>query len=273
MVFGTGKTRFATAMESARHLLEETGRQLPVDICRVARLLGYVVEEAEIRWAGYLAAAENRIVVRRSDTPARKRFTIAHEIGHVLWRKASGESDKQKRLFKGGAYSQEERIANELATELLMPLAEFEVALLQYRWPSLFRVRDIATLFGVSFEACARRITELPNTVAFAYSYEVYTKNSGECEIRLNKGYSTGDKLRFTNPPFDIVRQCLQHNLHTSRMWVGRIRFQRDKEQIQIPSVGETIRKNGQTWVRLLGWRHLDSPVVGTMQANQLVAF
>jgi Zn-dependent peptidase ImmA (M78 family) len=110
--------RFAIAAKDARDLFEKTNGHVPVDVCRIARILGYRVEEAEIRWAGYLAPGDNIIVVRRSDIPTRKRFTVAHEIGHLLWWKACGESVKEKRLYKGRGNSEEERIANRLASEL-----------------------------------------------------------------------------------------------------------------------------------------------------------
>jgi len=273
MVVHGRKTRFSIAKKAALDLICQTKQGLPVDICKVAELLGFVVEEAEISWAGYLAAGENSIVVRRSDTPARKRFTIAHEIGHVLWRKACELSVKEKRLFKGRVCSEEEIIANKLATELLMPMPEFQKALQGYRHPSFWVVNDIAHLFGVSFTACARRITEHPDVLGFVYLYEIYENRMREYDFRAKKGYSTGNKLRFLTPPFDIVRKCLQHCLHINATWSGEIRFQKDEDQIQIPSVGKVKTNGHQTCVTLLGWRYLDSPVVSTMQANQLVAF
>lgn len=273
MVFNAEKTKFATAMESVRDILEETKRELPVDICRVAGLLGYVVEEAEIRWSGYVTAKENVIVVRRSDIGTRKRFTIAHEIGHLLWRNACERSIKEKRLFKGCVYSEEEKIANHLATELLMPMPEFQAELQGYTHPSFRTVIDIAHLFGVSFIACARRITELPDVVAFMYSYEICNSFLREYDVRPKRRYSTGNKLRFLTPPFDVIRKCLQHSVQTNTTWSGEIRFLKDEEQIQIPSVGKVVTKGRQTWLTLLGWRHLDSPVQSKMQANQLVAF
>lgn len=273
MVFSVGKTKFATAMRNARDLLEETKGELPVDICRIAGLLGYTVEEAEIRWAGYVAAKENVIVVRRSDPVTRKRFTIAHEIGHVLLGKSCEGTVNEKKLFKGHVYCKEERIADHLATELLMPMIEFQAELQCYTYPSFRTVFDIARLFGVSFIACARRITEIPSLVGFLYSYEICNSSLIEYDVTPKRRYSTGNKLRFLTPPFDVIRKCLQHSVQTNTTWSGEIRFQKDEEQIQIPSVGKVISKGSQTWLTLLGWRHLDSPVLARMQANQLVAF
>ena len=191
----------------------------------------------------------------------------------MLWRKACELSVKEKRLFKGRVCSEEEIIANKLATELLMPMPEFQKALQGYRPPSFWIVNDIARLFGVSFIACARRITELPDVLGFVYFYEIYESRMREYDFRAKKGYSTGNKLRFLTPPFDVVRKCLQHCLHTNATWSGEIRFQKDEDQIRIPSVGKVKTNGHQTCVTLLGWRYLDSPVMAPMQANQLVAF
>ena len=273
MIFSVGKARFATAMGTARDLLEKTKRQLPIDICGVAGLLGYRVEEAEIRWAGYVSAGENSIVVKRSDTPTRKRFTIAHEIGHVLWKNAFEQSVERNRLFKDGPYSEEERIANKLATELLMPMPEFQAMLQGYKYPSFQKVADIAHMFGVSFTACVRRITEVPSLLAFMYSYEIFEDTQSQYNIRPKQRYSTRNELRFLTPPLDVVKNCLEHTLRTNKMWTGKVRFQTEADQVQIPVVGRVSSKSRQTYVTLLGWRHLDSPVQSPMQANQIVAF
>jgi len=273
MVLNLGKARLATAMETARGLLEKTKRKLPVDICRIAEMLDYRVEEAEIRWAGYVAAGEKSIVVKRSDTPTRKRFTIAHEIGHVLWKNAFEQSAKRNRLFKDGPYSEEEKIANKLATELLMPMPEFQAMLQGYMYPSFQSVIDIAHMFGVSFTACVRRITEVPSMLAFMYSYDVFENTQSQYNIRPKQRYSTRYELRFLTPPLDVVKNCLEHTLRTNKLWTGKVRFQMEADQVQIPSVGRVSSRNCQTYVTLLGWRHLDSPVQSKMQANQLVAF
>lgn len=273
MVFSVGKARFATSTETVRDLLEKTEKRLPVDICRVAGFLGYRVEEAEIRWAGYLSACENSIVVRRSDTLTRKRFTIAHEIGHVLLRNACEDSTNEKRLFKDGLYSEEEGIANKLATELLMPMPEFQALLHDYTYPLFQVVADIAKMFGVSFTACVRRITEVPSMLAFLYCYQIFDSNRSQYNIRPKQRYSTRNELRFLTPPVDVVRNCLEHTLRTNEVWTGNVRFQREGDQVQIPATGRVSSKSRQTYVTLLGWRHLDSPVQSPMQANQLVAF
>jgi Zn-dependent peptidase ImmA (M78 family) len=273
MVFGVEKARFATAMGTARDLLKKTKIKLPVDVYRIAEILDYRVEEAEIRWAGYLAAGEKSIVIKRSDAPHRKRFTIAHEIGHVIWRNTFESTTKRKRLFKDGPHSEEERIANKLATELLMPMPEFQAELKGYTYPSFQMATYVARMFDVSFTACVRRITEVPSMLAFMYSYEIFENTKSQYNIRPKQQYSTQNELRFLTPPIGVVQNCLEHNLRTNEVWNGNVRFQMGNVQVQIPSVGRVSSLSRQTYVTLLGWRHLDSPIQSKMQANQLVAF
>lgn len=265
--------RFAIAAKDARDLFERTNGRVPVDVCRIARMLGYRVEEAEIRWAGYLATRDNIIVVRRSDIPTRKRFTVAHEIGHLLWWKACGESVTDKRLYKGRGDSEEERIANKLASELLMPMPEFLGALRMWRGPSFVAVRCLASLFGVSFGACVRRITELEGVVGFTYLYEVWSGESGDYEFRLRKGHSTGNELTFIAPPSEIARKCVGDRLWGNRTWEGDVRFRKGEEQIEIRSVGRLVAEGRQTCISLLGWTVLDSQSVGPAGADQFKAF
>jgi hypothetical protein len=58
--------------------------ELPVPVESIAEdLLGLRVEEAELDGvSGYLLPAERRICLNARDVPARRRFTLAHEVGH-----------------------------------------------------------------------------------------------------------------------------------------------------------------------------------------------
>jgi hypothetical protein len=57
---------------------------LPVPVESIAQdLLGLDVEEASgMTVSGYLLPAERRVVVNADEPPARRRFTLAHELGH-----------------------------------------------------------------------------------------------------------------------------------------------------------------------------------------------
>lgn len=57
--------------------------ELPVPVEAIAEdLLGLYVAEAEDLSSGLLLPAERRVVVNAGEPPPRRRFTLAHEVGH-----------------------------------------------------------------------------------------------------------------------------------------------------------------------------------------------
>lgn len=244
------------AKVEASNLVSRSNTTLPIDVCRLASLLGYSIEEAYIPWPGYLPEGKNLIIVRKTDPYVRKRFTIAHEIGHILWSKVSNEYPIRSRARYKDISFGEERIADILAADLLMPLNEFQEKLIQSIRPSLYNVVSIAKLFSVSLEACLRRITELATFVAFNYLYDLKLCNS-QYDVHFNKGFSTGQRLIFVNSPTEIVRNCIQVILETDRAWEGKVHLRGEGREFHIPSIGHMITKNQQLSIRLFGWRQL----------------
>ncbi len=119
------------------------------------------------------------IIVRRSNSPTRPRFTIAHELGHFLnpWHRPSGEgfrcskSDMSERDTKNArAQFRVEAEANRFATELLMPTGEFRKRLGKFG-PDLERLEKLTGDFGVSKLAASRRIVELSEECALVVSH------------------------------------------------------------------------------------------------------
>src|SRR3990170_8060290 len=60
------------------------GAELPVPVEAIAEdLLGLAVAERhDLAVSGMLLPAERKIFVNSKDVPARRRFTLAHEVGH-----------------------------------------------------------------------------------------------------------------------------------------------------------------------------------------------
>lgn len=99
------------------------------------------------------AAARAVIRVRRDHAPWRQRFTIAHEIGHLM--RGHAESSTTCLRWLGG--TPEESEANRYAADLLMPMWMLEPLMLQYGadWSRLAR------LFQVSEDAMKIRLSVL----------------------------------------------------------------------------------------------------------------
>lgn len=133
------------------------GEELPVPVESIAEdLLGLLVEEIEIDYSGLLLPSERRLIVNASEPDQRRRFTLAHEVGHWVCQVAEGHAapvfcrtadlgpDPDRSL---------EREANVFAAELLMP-----EPLVRAEWKRAPSCTELASTFGVSDEAMHWRL-------------------------------------------------------------------------------------------------------------------
>lgn len=170
-----GKTKDQIEQLAEKKLREHGLLRVPVDPVALAVKEGIRVHNAvfaEANLAGMVARRGHNIslLVRHADPPVRKRFTIAHELGHhFLHLRGDGDGDFVDRaddvdLFRGEGGSsiarrpREEIEANQFAAALLMPrvLVDEEMERLQNA-----TVEDLARRFNVSVEAMGIRLHEL----------------------------------------------------------------------------------------------------------------
>ncbi len=127
---------------------------------RVAESLGYICMDFD--GGGNVAAVsgavdyeQRTIWVNKSEPALRKRFTIAHEIGHAVLHPQVDVVDYRSNFEK--PKDRKEIEANKFAAELLMPEEYFRDA-----W-SRFRGNEtaVATFFGASVEAAGYRAQNL----------------------------------------------------------------------------------------------------------------
>jgi Zn-dependent peptidase ImmA (M78 family) len=125
---------------SARDILTKQGiKTIPVNVEKIAKALGAVVRfsplDEELSGMIYIKDGVPVIGVNSLHHPNRQRFTIAHEIGHlVMHRDLISESvhvDKQFRVLMRDSTSTTgtEKIevqANQFAAELLIPSSMFD---------------------------------------------------------------------------------------------------------------------------------------------------
>jgi hypothetical protein len=113
-----------------------------------------------------------RILVRRGIREAgRRRFTIAHEIGHYILHRTQ-QNSCSPRVIEGWKEGQPvpEREADTFASELLLPTTDV-VQHVNRRWPSMQVVSDIAEHFGASMMAAARKFCDVaPQPCAVVWS-------------------------------------------------------------------------------------------------------
>ena len=124
------------AREQARALVEKLGLKAPpVPVEKLAKALGVRVEynpfDDELSGMAFLRDGKPVIGVNANHHPNRQRFTIAHELGHILLHRPRLDAavliDKNKNFIPRDAISAEgtdpvEVEANAFASELLMPV-------------------------------------------------------------------------------------------------------------------------------------------------------
>jgi hypothetical protein len=135
------------------------GADVPVPVEAIAEdLCGLVVEQADgLDVSGLLIPAERRIFLNAAESPQRRRFTLAHELGHWVCQCLEGATaSRYCRAEEVGldvSSKALEREANVFAAELLMP--ENGV---RDRWSRAASTDELARWFGVSAEAMSWRL-------------------------------------------------------------------------------------------------------------------
>jgi Zn-dependent peptidase ImmA (M78 family) len=167
--------KFSLARQRASDLLEEGAvRKTPVPVERLAKLAGASVkyEDFEGKLSGMVHRKPDGTIiigVNGKHAPTRQRFTIAHEIGHVLLHKNEKLHIDEKspigfRDQKSGlAIDDQEIEANQFAAELLMPrsLLEKDVERLPGDIELNEAIDRLAHKYEVSVEAMTIRLNAL----------------------------------------------------------------------------------------------------------------
>lgn len=150
-------------IRTAQGLLDQCGfYSPPIDVEALCRVLEVtLLRVMNPGWAGAVQSQERSlnhpaaavIWVNAADAPVRQRFTIAHEIGHLMLHKTGT-------LFRDGPGVEidgQEREANQFAAELLMP----EHMVLTRSAAAGRHAPTLARAFNVSTEAMTWRLKAL----------------------------------------------------------------------------------------------------------------
>jgi Zn-dependent peptidase ImmA (M78 family) len=135
----------------------------PVDVRGLATALGLRVADADLgqNISGKIERGWGntfRITINSRHSETRRRFTIAHEIGHfVLHRDMIGDGIVDDGLYRSAQSNAIERQANNYAASILMP-----APLVGEKWRAGYRTPDdLANAFCVSPAVAEIRIKEL----------------------------------------------------------------------------------------------------------------
>jgi Zn-dependent peptidase ImmA (M78 family) len=165
------------ARDQARVLVEKLGLKAPpVPVEKLAKALGVRVEynpfDDELSGMAFLRDGKPIIGVNSKHHPNRQRFTIAHELGHIVLHRSHLETaimiDKSRNFIPRDPTSAEgtdplEIQANAFASELLLPAKLVRQALSE--WPGDLNDDDyliaLAKRFRVSLTAFQFRLENI----------------------------------------------------------------------------------------------------------------
>jgi hypothetical protein len=115
----TARERSADARNEAERFLQKHNvTTIPVDVERLARAEGYTVERRPLGDDDGETVGR-RITVNRDQARVRQRFTIAHELGHVVMHSSHGtddDSERQADEFAGALLIPRDHLRREFAT-------------------------------------------------------------------------------------------------------------------------------------------------------------
>jgi len=154
---------FKKAERHAKDTLKNFGLiRPPVDPEAIAEAMGVPVVYAKFspgitdKVSGYIQFDPLRIVVNEDIRPARKTFTIAHELGHYLMHQAYAKSQNYQVLPRNNEHPtgkpDEEKEADAFAASLLVPLD------LLRRYKDVASPLELSRMFLVSEDVILNRL-------------------------------------------------------------------------------------------------------------------
>jgi len=160
------------AAQRAKELINQHNLTIPINVTALVKELGIelVVKPLEsMSGFAYQKDGHRVIGINKNDGPKRRRFTTAHELGHMLIHTDIDVSfDKKNELVyfrdsKSSSGSQPREIeANAFAAELLMPSDSLLDSISKLGGVDLIeddkKIRDLAKEYNVSFMAMSVRV-------------------------------------------------------------------------------------------------------------------
>lgn len=224
-----------------------SGNEIPVDVEQIARNCGVTeISPRLIPFDGYLARRpDGHLAIRYSSDsiPTRIRFTIAHEIGHLVI------ADETKCPLDGAVARGPNRnefveiLANRVASEILMPERYLEDAFRRERL-SWVMVIETADVLKVSIAAMLRRLIELTSCVGFQIRIPLNGTASPRCWFS-----GTRRALLTQHPSFvysRLLNEMQSRSSHSVQVVFGT-------KTITMPLLGRVVKQSDGEAYHLVG--------------------
>jgi len=157
--------RYEVLMRTRRAFECASGEFPPTNLEVIATDLGVdSIKKEPLAVEGLLVREEGKysIKVKADRSPARQRFTIAHELGHLIVREAGNLALRPtgaERSLPHSQYGWEEELCDYAAAQLLIP-DDWASAFVHGRRPDFSTIAEMAKLCETSLEVAARRLVE-----------------------------------------------------------------------------------------------------------------
>lgn len=219
-------TRVANAKEAITFLKEGP---FPVDLYALAHTHGVTtIEEAELKTIDAFLMPqgdEYTVVVNRNHLPARKRFSIAHEIGHILIAEQQSEMQYRKPTCGGTARDPVERACNQLAADILMPEEPFKAIAESYAWGIQGAV-ILSEMFATSLESTLRRCVELASIPLALITWRILPSSKPIHRYTLTTPGSSLRVLGFDRQKYLADVPSLSQSYSAQGTWKGIVPFE-----------------------------------------------
>lgn len=164
----------------------------PFDMTELASLQGLKVKTSTAFADDQDACViPGQVLLNARKHPVRRRYSIAHEIGHTLFPDYEDEVRRAGRLWRrDGDDSEFERLCQVAGAELLLPLDAFLDAVVRHGI-SLLGALSLAKLFDASIEATLRRLVETAEAPLVALLLRPVDPETGAwLDVRGAEGHS-----------------------------------------------------------------------------------
>ena len=231
--------------KASADVLREKANQVlpPIDLNAIIRQFPHlVVKEIELDGEGLfvdLASHGSEIYLKRDAGPLRKRFTLAHEIGHLILAESGGHPVGYRKSKK--VKNTVEHWCNTFAANLLMPRDDVLRFLRQSKLSGLIEALCSGPqVFRVSHQAFRMRVAEIAPLTAY-----VLEADKGGYKLKEFFLSNVKDDLRWAECMNSIISPMLEHS-------ETRTRIARTKEATIVAGRSKATARRGEFLVILV---------------------
>ncbi len=228
-----GSSDFEVAVERAVQSVfpDIADWSIPVNPYDIARRCGIVsILTTDIPYDGIISrneAGDYMVELNSNNSKNRRRFTVAHEIGHTFFFNLEGSVHSRFRLVDGdvnllASNRTEEVLCNLIAAEILMPFSQLSEKGSTLP-PTAKTIATLAATFEVSINAMARRVAQVMShnlmICALKYNPSLYVFES-DWVVRSGKLFRSSGKLIISSDQ-PIFSSLLKGKPFRGRQWVS----------------------------------------------------